>query len=67
MRILVLSCYSHPSHHRKIELLADLPDVEILQVLQPNNGTVEGIYPSANGQYSYQVKVVFTRSSGETE
>ncbi len=65
MRILVLSGYSHPSHHRKIELLADSPEVAILQVLQPGNGKVSGEYPSANGQRRYRVKVVPIHSLGQ--
>jgi L-malate glycosyltransferase len=64
MRVLILSGYSHPSHHRKIELLADSPDVEILHVLPPGNGKASGMSASASGQHAYQVKVVPLRSLG---
>ncbi|MFN8595226.1 MAG: glycosyltransferase [Anaerolineae bacterium] len=65
MRVLILSGYSHPSHHRKIELLADTPDAEILQLLQPGNGKASGEYPSADGQRCYRVKVVPVCSLGQ--
>lgn len=63
-RILFISGYSHPSHHRKIELLADNPDFEILHIVQPGNGKTDGRYASANGQHSYTVRVVPVISLG---
>jgi glycosyltransferase involved in cell wall biosynthesis len=65
MRILVISGYSHPSHHRKIELLADAPDMEILHILPPGSGKTAGPHASANGQRTYQVQIVPIRSLGQ--
>ena len=65
MRILMFSGYSHPSHHRKAELLADAPDVDLVHILQPGNGKETGRHASANGQRTYQVYVLPVRSLGK--
>jgi L-malate glycosyltransferase len=65
MRVLVISGYNHPSHHRKVELLADAPDVEILHILPPGSGKTTGLHPSANGQRTYRVQMVPIRSLGQ--
>lgn len=55
MRVLFLAGYTHPAYHRKIEFLADTPDVEILHVTVDGYDRTPGIYPSASGQRAYQV------------
>ena len=55
MRILFLAGYTHSVYHRKIEFLADAPDVEILHVTVDGYGRIPGRCPSANGQRSYRV------------
>jgi glycosyltransferase involved in cell wall biosynthesis len=67
MRILYLSGYTHPSHHRKVELLADAPDVEILNVNGLNCGRTPGRYPSANGRRSYTMRVLPTAAIGRSD
>ncbi|MCX6030227.1 MAG: glycosyltransferase [Chloroflexi bacterium] len=64
MRILYLSGYTQPSHHRKVEILANAPGLEILHVVQSGNGKASGLYPSADGQREYRVQVVPVRSIG---
>ena len=49
MRVLLTSGYGHPSHFRKLELLADAPDVELLN-LPIYTERPQGRYPSADGQ-----------------
>ena len=56
MRVLFLSGYSHPSHHRKVELLADAADVELTHILPPDCGRAPGYYPSADGTRRYEVR-----------
>lgn len=63
-RVLMLSGYDRPSHHRKVELLADAPDFEILQILHPGNGKATGDHPSANGQRRYHVRTLPVRALG---
>lgn len=58
MRVLFISGYNHPSQHRKVELLADSADVEILHIVGPDSGLVSGTYPSANGRRAYQVHIL---------
>lgn len=67
MRVLFLSGYSHPSHHRKVELLADAPDVEILNINGRDSGRTPGRYPSANGQRSYTQDVLPTAHLGRPD
>lgn len=64
MRILVISGYNHPSHHRKVELLADSPDVEILHILGPESGRTSGTYLSANAQREYKIRTLPVRQMG---
>lgn len=54
-RVLFLSGYSHASHHRKVELLADAPEFELLHLLPPGSGRLPGLYPSASGTRRYRV------------
>ena len=63
-RILFLSGYIHPSHHRKVELLADDPAFSILHVAWPGGGREPGVYSSANGRQSYRVIVAPVRWLG---
>lgn len=56
MRVLFIAGYTHPAYHRKIELLADAPDVEILHVTVAGYGRESGRYASASGVRSYQVQ-----------
>lgn len=65
MRVLFLSGYNHPSHHRKVDLLANQPDVEILHLVWPDSGLAEGWHPSANGARRYHVKTVPIRWLGQ--
>lgn len=65
MRVLFLSGYHHPSHHRKIELLADHPTIEILHLAWPSSGLSAGWHRSANGTQRYRVKIVPVRWLGQ--
>jgi glycosyltransferase involved in cell wall biosynthesis len=54
MRVLFIADHHrHPMHHRKVDLLADAPDVQILSVNGLGCGRMPGGYPSASGQRSY--------------
>jgi L-malate glycosyltransferase len=64
MRILFISGYNHPSHHRKVELLADSAEVDILHILGPDSGRISGTYSSANAQRAYKIRVVPVRQLG---
>lgn len=55
IRVLYLSGYSHPIHHRKVELLADTEDLEILNINGLDCDRKSNQYPSANGQRSYEI------------
>ncbi len=65
MHVLLFSGYNHPSHHRKVELLADAPNVEIRQILLPDSGKKGGVQSSANGRREYYVREVPVYSLGE--
>lgn len=56
MRVAFIAGYTHPVYHRKIELLADASDVELLHVTVTGYGRETGEYPSANGQRRYRVQ-----------
>ena len=56
MRVVFIAGYTHPVYHRKIELLADAPDVDLLHVTVQGYGRAAGEYPSANGQRRYRVQ-----------
>ncbi len=56
MRVLFIAGYEHPVYHRKIELLADAPEVELLHITVDGYGKDAGVYPSANGAKNYTVK-----------
>jgi glycosyltransferase involved in cell wall biosynthesis len=64
MRILFISGYNHPSHHRKVELLADSVDVDILHILGPDSGRTGGTYLSANAQREYKIHILPVRQLG---
>ena len=55
IRILYLSGYSHLIHHRKVELLADAENLEILNINGLDCDRKAGRYPSANGERSYEL------------
>ncbi len=63
-RITIFSGYNHPSQHRKIELLADMPDFDILHILPAESGKPSGTYPSANGQRHYRTRELPLHSLG---
>lgn len=65
-QILMLSGYSQPSHHRKVELLANEPEFDIVQILQPDSGRQPGRYASANGLRTYEIKELPVHSLGRT-
>ena len=67
VRVLFLSGYTHPSQHRKVELLADDPGVEIVHVNAPDCGRSPGVYPSANGRGHYTLAIVPVRSLGQPD
>ena len=57
IRVLYFSGYSHPTHHRKVELLADTPNLEIVNINGPGCDRKPGQYPSANGQQTYTLQI----------
>lgn len=65
MRILFISGYTHPAHHRKVELLANAPDADILHINQPDCGKTPGWYPSADGMRQYRIAIAPIRSLGQ--
>ena len=64
MRVLFISNYCHPVYHRKIELLADTPGVDILHINGADCDRPAGRYPSANGRQIYRVQLRSFRSLG---
>ena len=64
MRILFVAGYDHPAYHRKVELLADAPDVDLLHVTVTGYGRESGWYPSADGRRRYQVQAFGARWLG---
>jgi glycosyltransferase involved in cell wall biosynthesis len=55
-RVLFIAGYNHPAYHRKVELLANAPDMDILHISISGYGKDPGRYLSANGQRSYRVR-----------
>jgi glycosyltransferase involved in cell wall biosynthesis len=53
MRILFLAGYTHPSHHRKIELLANHPELSITHITFPDSGKPDGAHISEDGLHTY--------------
>jgi len=66
MRVLFVAGYDDATYHRKIELLADAPDVEILHVNPKGCGREDGWYPSARGDRRYRLRTFRVRSLGRT-
>jgi glycosyltransferase involved in cell wall biosynthesis len=60
-RILFLAGYRHAAYHRKIEIMADAPDVEIVHLTVRGADRAAGCYPSANGQQQYIVRELSER------
>ncbi len=58
MRVICITGYNHPTQHRKIELLANAPDVEILNIEGTRCDRTTGIYPSADGKRTYTLKIL---------
>lgn len=56
-RILLFAGYTLPSQHRKIELMADAEDIEIVHLAGTECGKPPGLYPSANGKRTYTLGV----------
>jgi L-malate glycosyltransferase len=63
-RITIFSGYNRPAQHRKIELLADTPGLDILNILPAGSGKPSGAYPSANGQRQYRTRELPLHSLG---
>lgn len=63
-QVLMLSGYNQDSHHRKVELLADESDFDIVQIQQPGSGRTPGIYPSASGTRTYEIRELPVRQLG---
>jgi L-malate glycosyltransferase len=55
-RVMVFAGYTLPSEHRKIELLADAEDIEIVHHAGSASGRIAGVYPSANGLRRYTLR-----------
>jgi len=53
MRVVFIAGYNHPSQHRKVELLADEPDIELVHMAGKECGRAPGRHPSADGKHSY--------------
>ena len=51
--MLFLSGYQHPSAHRKVELLADAANIDILHLTIPPSGLSDGAHRSASGARQY--------------
>lgn len=64
MRVLFLSWYNHRTYHRKVELLADAPDVELLHIIHQDSGIEPGLHPSANGLRTYTARLIPKRQLG---
>jgi glycosyltransferase involved in cell wall biosynthesis len=64
MRILFVAGYDHDAYHRKVELLADAPDVDLLHVTVAGYGRESGWYPSADGRRRYRVQTFEARWLG---
>ncbi len=56
MRVLFIAGYQHPIYHRKVELLTDAPDLELLHITNDHSDRPTGIYLSANGQKHYELR-----------
>ncbi len=56
MRVLFIAGYNHAVYHRKVELLANVSDFEILHVTIAGYGRDAGQYPSADGKRRYTVQ-----------
>ncbi|MGQ0603526.1 MAG: hypothetical protein ACT4QE_17745 [Anaerolineales bacterium] len=67
MRVLFIAGYQNDSQHRKLELLANAPEVELLHVLHPAGGRASGRYPSEDGRRSYRVRVAARPSLGQMD
>lgn len=67
MRVLFITRHQHPLYHRKVDLLADEPDLEILSINSPDCGRPSGVYPSANGKRQYTLQVLPMKSIGQLE
>lgn len=57
MRVLMFAGYNHPAQHRKVEILADADDIELVHVVGPHSGRAPGRQPSANGARTYTLRL----------
>lgn len=64
MRVLFVAGYNHAAYHRKVELLADASDVELVHVTVTGYGKESGWYPSADGRRRYRVQTFEARWLG---
>jgi len=64
IRVLFIAGYDNPIYHRKVELLADSPELEILHVTTAACGREEGQYWSAGGRRRYVVRTLEARWVG---
>jgi glycosyltransferase involved in cell wall biosynthesis len=68
MRVLMFADYRHPAQHRKVELLADAEDVDLVQIVGPLSGRSAGRHPSANSRRAYAIRLApETRSLGRPD
>ena len=56
MRVIFIAGYNHPTQHRKVEFLADAPDLDMVHLAGIDCGRAPGRYPSADGRRSYEVR-----------
>ena len=64
MRVIFIAGYNHPAQHRKVELLADAPEVDLVHMAGIDSGRASGRYPSADGKRSYEVRTGHAISLG---
>ncbi len=64
MRVLFLAGYAHEAYQRKVDYLANAPEVELLQ-LNSSAGIPTGRRASADGQRHYTVEALAARQLGQ--
>ncbi len=56
MRVMFIAGYNHPAQHRKVELLADEPDIDLVHLAGVDCGRMPGRYPSTDDKHSYELR-----------
>ncbi len=64
MRVFFVAGYALPAQHRKVELLADDPNIELVHLAGMQSGRSSGQHLSANQQRTYTVRLASTRTLG---